>query len=264
MSQTQSQHPRHSNWLDSCAICKKDHGLKRCEKFQDMNSYKRCEVVFQHGYCRNCLARSHLIAECKSETLCYICSRRHHTMLHGAPQLTGAITQTAKLEPQFSWAAVFVPTATVRVALDNFDSWTNVRTLIRQSSPVSRIAASTVERLKAPSFQYKGYTFTTFKIMSRHLKNKWNLRLNALVADDLPKKMYSDPIKEDPTIDFPKDSTADIDPRCNTPIEMELGADVHSCLRRDGVIITGLGKIDAHNTELGYVFSGPARNPFTL
>lgn len=253
---------RRSNWLDSCAICKEDHALKDCRKFQDMGSYKRCEVVLSRGYCKNCLARSHIIADCRSEAVCRICSLRHHTMLHGAPQFTGAISRASNPDIEFKWATVFVPTATIRVALDNFDTWTSVRTLIRQSHPMSRISTALFKKLRASSFDHKGYTFATFKIMSRHIKNKWVLKVHALVTDELPRKLYSDPIIDDPTIDFPQDSTADIDPRCNTPIEIELGADVHSTLRRDGVIITGLGSVDAHNTELGYVFSGPTKNKF--
>lgn len=184
MSSTPYQQHRHSNWLDSCAICKEDHALKRCRKFQDMNSYKRCETVMQRGYCRNCLARSHLITECKSEVVCQVCSLRHNTMLHGAPQLTGAVQRVPRQEPTFTWASVFVPTATVRVALDSFESWTSVRTLIKQSSPVSRISTSTYEKIKAPSFHHKGYKFTTFKIMSRHAKNRWVLKVNALITDE--------------------------------------------------------------------------------
>lgn len=42
----------------------------------------RRRVVRQHGYCENCLARSHITDDCISADVCQICGWAHHTLLH--------------------------------------------------------------------------------------------------------------------------------------------------------------------------------------
>lgn len=42
----------------------------------------RQRVVRQHGYCKNCLARSHTSNDCTSADVCQKCGWAHHTLLH--------------------------------------------------------------------------------------------------------------------------------------------------------------------------------------
>ncbi|XP_065354870.1 uncharacterized protein LOC135949285 [Calliphora vicina] len=86
---------RNPNWHWSCGICKDDHPLKSCQRFLKSDPYQRFETIINKHYCQNCLARSHLTSQCLSKLVCRECSRRHHTLLHEAPQLK-AITETKR------------------------------------------------------------------------------------------------------------------------------------------------------------------------
>ncbi|XP_046806808.1 uncharacterized protein LOC124419894 [Lucilia cuprina] len=47
-----------------------------------MSPKKREDVVENHGYCINCLAKRHTIRACQSMDTCRICYSYHHTLLH--------------------------------------------------------------------------------------------------------------------------------------------------------------------------------------
>lgn len=51
-----------------------------------MSIESRRRLVRQHGYCRNCLARSHASDECTSADVCQKCGWAHHTLLHQRTQ----------------------------------------------------------------------------------------------------------------------------------------------------------------------------------
>ncbi|XP_073826224.1 uncharacterized protein isoform X2 [Musca autumnalis] len=304
------------DWQYSCSICEADHAISACRRFRQLNASQRYETMMSGGYCRNCLARSHLAPSCASLDGCRICKGRHHTSLHGAVQLGGGgdgnerssnlstrrnnnrqvswnlpegelndsdnDSEPGEREPVFyrprqdkvqdlaapsqpsinsvKWDFVFVPTVTIKVAEDTFDSYITVRALLSQGSSMSKISTKTFRRLGLKSFQYKDANFTTFNIMSRHDRSAWLLRVHALITEELPRRVYSDPINEDPVRDFGHDNIADIDPCNNVPIDIELGADTYSAIRRDGAIFSGIGDVHAYQTALGYVFSGPIRN----
>ncbi|XP_075157938.1 uncharacterized protein LOC142231204 [Haematobia irritans] len=280
-SNRQNQHVdwrgRPTSWQYSCGLCQEDHAISSCARFLEKTPSQRYETVERRGYCRNCLARSHLAPDCPSLSGCRRCNLRHHSLLHGAPQfddplrpahLVGPIAEAPPSDPTPSreddaplrWDLVFVPTATVRVSEDGVNTWTTIRAIINQSATMSRMAYSTFRRIGLRSFIHRGHRFTTFRLMPRSTNSTWALRVNALITNDLPTRPYSDPILEDPTRDLAADTLADIDPRSNTTIDLELGADVYPALRRDGHVFTGLGDVHAYQTTLGYTFAGPIRN----
>lgn len=47
-----------------------------------MDSVKRSDIALKHGYCLNCLARTHRIRNCISPDNCLKCGLLHHTLLH--------------------------------------------------------------------------------------------------------------------------------------------------------------------------------------
>lgn len=50
-----------------------------------MSIEERRRAVRNHGYCTNCLARSHTTPQCTSAEACRRCGREHHTLLHLNP-----------------------------------------------------------------------------------------------------------------------------------------------------------------------------------
>ncbi|XP_075153404.1 uncharacterized protein LOC142226995 isoform X1 [Haematobia irritans] len=71
--------------IHQCQICERFHALRFCRRFLDMDIGERRRETRRHGYCMNCLARSHKSYECPSETACKKCGGEHHTLLHLHP-----------------------------------------------------------------------------------------------------------------------------------------------------------------------------------
>ncbi|XP_059216534.1 uncharacterized protein LOC131997137 [Stomoxys calcitrans] len=65
-----------------CTLCQNRHGLRYCPKFIKMTVEDRRVAVLRHKYCRNCLAKSHIVDDCQSMETCRKCGFQHHTMLH--------------------------------------------------------------------------------------------------------------------------------------------------------------------------------------
>lgn len=83
-----------------------------------------------------------------------------------------------------------------------------------------------------------------------------------MLTDDLPRKPYSKPIAANPSSEFSPDSLADPDPRCNLPVELELGAEEYYDLYRNGSINSDLKFVVAMQTAIGYIFTGPIGTPW--
>ncbi|XP_036214400.2 uncharacterized protein [Bactrocera oleae] len=69
-----------------CPLCRRTHRLQHCSIFRSMQPPKRQQVAQAHGHCLNCLSTVHTTPECTSVTLCQLCHRQHHTMLHRTPK----------------------------------------------------------------------------------------------------------------------------------------------------------------------------------
>lgn len=264
---------RPTEWQWSCGLCKQDHALKTCRKFLNASADERYDVAIMQGYCINCLARSHRVENCRNEYGCRVCTKRHNTLVHDAPQLRTQKDKTHKKTKdqqtqttqanQFSWPNVFSPTVTVQVARDEKSKETHhIRAMLNQSATVTTIARSIVKRLGLRQTKRNGHELAIVNIRGRNKKILFSRSVTALITDRLPRRPYTDPIKPDPTEDFTEDTLADIDPRANTPLEMELGGDIYPYLRRDGAIELDIGRVVAHKTALGYVFVGPADKPY--
>ncbi|XP_075144525.1 uncharacterized protein LOC142240317 isoform X2 [Haematobia irritans] len=262
-----ARHNRHSNdpryrpshWQFACGLCQDDHPLRNCHRFRQQTPYQRYETVERRSYCRNCLARSHLAPDCPVLTACRECNLRHHTMLHGAPQLRETFGRYTPppVELPYHRSSVFIPTAQVYMAGENSEDWASVRVLLCQAATSTRVAASTITRLGIPTTERNGHRFASIRLRCRTYGSRLVYRLKALVTRDLPRRPYSDPIIEDPTVAMEARPLADIDPRGNESIDVEIGAGPYAYLRRDGVVETGLGRVFAQLTDWGYVFVGP-------
>ncbi|XP_069962588.1 uncharacterized protein [Bactrocera oleae] len=71
-----------------CPLCRRTHRLQHCSIFRSMQPPQRQQVAQAHGHCLNCLSTVHTTPECTSVTLCQLCNRQHHTMLHRTPKRT--------------------------------------------------------------------------------------------------------------------------------------------------------------------------------
>lgn len=71
-----------------CTVCQGPHSAFQCPSFQGQIVDERYQTVRRLRLCANCLSSRHWSSACTSST-CRKCSKRHHTLLHGAN--TGAV-----------------------------------------------------------------------------------------------------------------------------------------------------------------------------
>ncbi|XP_065371002.1 uncharacterized protein LOC135963159 [Calliphora vicina] len=65
-----------------CRICLKNHPLKSCHKFLQVDYEERMRLVSIYRYCAGCLAHDHTWRTCESTGRCGRCGDMHHTLLH--------------------------------------------------------------------------------------------------------------------------------------------------------------------------------------
>lgn len=113
--------PKHQRNEPDCRLCRKDHPLRTCHKFRNMNIIKRLQAVKLHRYCINCLAHSHLLPKCRSRDRCHKCGGQHHTFLHKHERLRSTkhmrhnVTQSTTIISSI----ILRPTVIIRVCLGN-------------------------------------------------------------------------------------------------------------------------------------------------
>ncbi|KAK2577769.1 hypothetical protein KPH14_012809 [Odynerus spinipes] len=78
-----------------CDFCHDPRFIVMCTKFRNLSPADRYEWVVHKRLCYNCLGR-HNVRSCKATRSCKTCSGRHHTMLHGTPQLFTSTQSTSQ------------------------------------------------------------------------------------------------------------------------------------------------------------------------
>ena len=61
----------------------KEHPLRECRNFLDMNVSSRWKVATKHHPCFLCLKKHHYTQNCKRNFKCHLCDQLHHELLHG-------------------------------------------------------------------------------------------------------------------------------------------------------------------------------------
>lgn len=74
-------HPRVSLSVQ-CLFCgSSGHKIYKCSEFSSMSHSNKINFIKQQKLCFNCLASQHQIKDCQSKG-CFVCNRKHHTLLH--------------------------------------------------------------------------------------------------------------------------------------------------------------------------------------
>lgn len=148
----------------SCAYCKQDHPIYRCQAFSKLTVIKRREFVSSNKLCLSCMNPSHAVSVCTSKYNCKTCGERHNTLLHlksenkhsqPGPTSNHVITtnQSDSIEPKTQFAGtsytnntVVLGTACVRIQ-DRCGSYHSVRVLLDSGSQISAITSECVNRI---------------------------------------------------------------------------------------------------------------------
>ncbi|XP_046808691.1 uncharacterized protein LOC124420322 isoform X2 [Lucilia cuprina] len=91
--------PKRTTKYYGCGICKADHRLINCHKFNKMNLAEKYKTAVSLHYCVNCLARNHLIGKCPSKTRCQQCDGKHDSTLHGPNRILKNLLQDRSPPP---------------------------------------------------------------------------------------------------------------------------------------------------------------------
>ena len=68
--------------MEICSFCKKgSHSPFKCDMFSGWTVQERYDKVKEKKLCSNCLLPGHIMKNCSS-SLCRVCNKKHHTMLH--------------------------------------------------------------------------------------------------------------------------------------------------------------------------------------
>nr|XP_044248782.1 uncharacterized protein LOC123002531 [Drosophila takahashii] len=77
---------------NKCLSCQQNHPLFRCDQFLSLDVATRREFLRNRKLCFNCLSASHMVGNCTSKHTCRVCRRKHHTLVHDPPQMSGTGT----------------------------------------------------------------------------------------------------------------------------------------------------------------------------
>lgn len=148
----------------SCAYCKKDHPIYRCQASSKHTVIKRREFVSSNKLCFSCMNPSHVVSVCTSKYNCKTCGERHNTLLHlksenkhsqPGPTSNHVITtnQSDSIEPKTQFAGtsytnntVVLGAACVRIQ-DRCGSYHSVRVLLDSGSQMSAITSECANRI---------------------------------------------------------------------------------------------------------------------
>lgn len=259
-----------SNKYFGCGICKADHRIISCKKFNNLNLEQKYRIISKLHYCSNCLARNHLLDKCTNKARCRICGHKHHTVLHGHGKILQGLSTSEQKDGlnQTSLASshttksiglpsslhkVLVPTAEV-LATTN-DGCISLRAILNPSSTSSRIANSFVEKYKLQTFQLDDKKYVKLMI-TPNMSSTIKYEMYMMVVRELPKKPYTTSIKSSLKEKFGNLSLADPKFYENDPVMVELGGDLYSRVLKSNIIHIDGGSLMAQDSTLGWLIMG--------
>lgn len=240
----------------TCMICRKDHRLATCDKYRELSTHGRLELVRKLQYCVNCLAVSHTIKFCNSSKTCVKCHKRHHSSLHhiGEFKPLEKPTEKAVLPPPPPVFRKQVVIPTVRLALIYNGIRRIVRALINPSQPFTTISEKIVKQCKLTTTMIDdGKCMCTIQLGTVQDIN-WILDLQALITDVLPLRPYPQDLK----VSSPFDSLllADPDFYVSDEVHIVLAADIFPKIINDGLVSHESGDIVAQSSVFGWTLTG--------
>ncbi|XP_036347314.1 uncharacterized protein LOC118756670, partial [Rhagoletis pomonella] len=215
----------------------------------------------------NCLSKGHILAKCRSSSLCRMCRQRHHTLLHASfnnqeeSTVTNATSQHVSVTSHYADADRVTLLATAAVLVqDDAGRWQPARALLDNGSHASFITEACAQRLRLPRRSSSAYVTGIGATQGDRTKGEVTLRIS---PRSLPKITNDLPSTAVPTPPWPHIldlSLADPSLAKPGPVDILIGMD-----EMDKILLNGLRKGQhgtpmAQNTVVGWVLLGNAAN----
>lgn len=65
-----------------CVACDNNHPTYQCKAFANLTVEQRVALLKRNKCCFNCLRKGHMLGACRSNNVCTICKRKHHSLIH--------------------------------------------------------------------------------------------------------------------------------------------------------------------------------------
>ncbi|XP_046811355.1 uncharacterized protein LOC124420930 [Lucilia cuprina] len=247
---------RYQRHQPDCRLCKRDHPLRTCYKFNNMNITNKLKIVKQYKYCQNCLAHSHVLAICRSSERCHKCHQKHHTLLHYHALVRPTRIISTNPEGNLLQSTVLRPTVIVKIKLGG--EWRDVRSIINPSLETSQIAEFLTTRYHLPL--ERSSSRRSCKITFKpHFVNRPVVVVNVLVTKELPQ--FPRPMELDASVAEPYKNLHLADPRfyISSEVNLILGADVYPHIIKSEIRPPTLTSPMAQDTVLGWILIGKVR-----
>lgn len=264
-----------------CTYCTKGHYLCHCTDFAQLDVDQRRTFVKSNNLCFNCLVKGHSIKNCRQNTACRTCKRKHHTLLHQNQFIAKAVItpeeESDNSDPEAEITSMKVATgshlvvlATARLGVkDKNGVITYLRALVDQGSQATFMTESAVQLLglKKTKFEANVTGIGNNAVKSRYtvlldiyspIDSQYVMQVQAHVLTKLTTLL---PTQQFETAKWPGlKNIALSDPQLNRPgkIDVLLGADVYAAILLEG--LHKHGSLIAQNSRLGWLVSGSTKS----
>ncbi|KAH9641403.1 hypothetical protein HF086_011432 [Spodoptera exigua] len=163
-----------SSSIVRCEYCAEPHKLCFCKQFAKQSLDQRREFVAKNKICFNCLGSNHTVYDCKKQTFCRVCNKRHHSLLHPNKELhanNDAVVKSATENTSASTSdqivtcfstrkfpkpkQVLLATALIK-AENKLGEFQTVRALLDQGSQACFITEATAQYLRLKKIPVRG------------------------------------------------------------------------------------------------------------
>ena len=271
---------------DNCHPCTGSHRIVKCDNFLAKPPRERFSFVKENKLCVNCLS-SHSLTQCRSQTTCRLCNKKHHTLLHfptptadSSDKNSSCTTQEGSAQaihiPQIVTSAVSMSTVLLSTALvsicDSGGNFHTCRALIDSGSMSCFISERLLNKLALVPFHtntsIEGIGQTSPSSVNRavycHIKpvNRPapEFTMGAVVLPSICSRL--------PAVRFTIDHCAHLkgiplaDPTFGTPGEIDvlLGAEIYARIMMPGIRYGTENEPSAFKTVFGWILSGKAHS----
>ncbi|CAG7818412.1 unnamed protein product, partial [Allacma fusca] len=133
-----------------CSYCGSlDHRISKCGTFGSMSVHQRRDWVRTNKRCYNCLG-THQVSDCAVEWTCFVCRKRHHTLLHSEGMESKATKNINIVLHQYgsNEHTGLLPTASV--IIPNRIAPTEARCLLDTGAQENFVTNELVKKLRLP------------------------------------------------------------------------------------------------------------------